>query len=167
VVTTTLLGTGIKTQDKKLPNTFKNSPRIPIFAKHILKNIMKNAAVYAGLVASAFFTLGQATVNLTLVPAVNTVRIGEQVNLEWTTDQDYKLELEFVQKFDGGWSPAKYVFKNRRFKAGDGNYTFTIPKVEPNREYALWLSGENISGSGGYANLTNWFVVESQYEDLK
>ena len=50
---------------------------------------MKNAAVYAGLVASAFFTLGQATVNLTLVPAVNTVRIGEQVNLEWTTDQDY------------------------------------------------------------------------------
>ncbi|THY03758.1 hypothetical protein D6D03_04131 [Aureobasidium pullulans] len=139
---------------------------------------MKNAAVYAGLVASAFFNLGQATVNLTLVPAVNTVRIGEQVNLEWTTDQDYvrltnsiissrKLELEFVQKFDGGWSPAKYVFKNRRFKAGDGNYTFTIPKVEPNREYALWLSGENVSGSGGYANLTNWFVVESQYEDLK
>jgi len=50
---------------------------------------MKNAAVYAGLVASAFFNLGQATVNLTLVPAVNTVRIGEQVNLEWTTDQDY------------------------------------------------------------------------------
>lgn len=113
---------------------------------------MKNAAVYAGLVASAFFTLGQATVNLTLVPAVNTVCIGEQVNLEWTTDQDYvrlttqlpaeqakltshaqKLELEFAQKFDGGWSPAKYVFKNRRFKAGDGNYTFTIPKVEPNR----------------------------------
>lgn len=36
-----------------------------------------------------------------------------------------------------------------------------------NSEYALWLSGENISGSGGYANLTNWFVVESQYEDLK
>ncbi|THW14985.1 hypothetical protein D6D02_04985, partial [Aureobasidium pullulans] len=145
VVTTTLLGTGIKTQDKKLPNTFKNSLRIPIFTNHILKNIIKNAAVYAGLVASAFFTLGQATVNLTLVPAVNTVRIGKQVNLEWTTDQDY--------------SPAKYVFKNRRFKARDGNYTFTIPKVEPNRE--------NISGSRGYANLTNWFVVESQYKDLK
>ena len=35
-------------------------------------------------------------------------------------------------------------------------------------EYALWLSGSEINEPRGYANLTEWFVVEGrQNTDLK
>jgi hypothetical protein len=50
---------------------------------------MKNAAAYAGLLATTFASLGQAMVNLTILSSVEDVRFGDHVLVEWATDMTY------------------------------------------------------------------------------
>ncbi|KAI5197934.1 hypothetical protein AUEXF2481DRAFT_44481 [Aureobasidium subglaciale EXF-2481] len=126
---------------------------------------MKNVAMHAGLLATTFATLGHALVNLTTVPAIEIAHIGDKILLEWTTDVPYELELVFAKRETWGWATMKQFFDGRFAEAGDGNITVAIPKVEIDREYAFWLSGSSLDGNGGYANLTEWFVVESKGEE--
>ncbi|CAD0110300.1 unnamed protein product [Aureobasidium uvarum] len=94
---------------------------------------MRNAAVYAGLVATTFSTLGQALVNLTIVSSVEDVRFGDHLLVEWMTDRTYSLEFNFVKKESWGWSVAEAFFDDRVAKAGEGNITVIVPHVEANR----------------------------------
>ncbi|KAH0284893.1 hypothetical protein KCU62_g7969, partial [Aureobasidium sp. EXF-3399] len=129
---------------------------------------MRNAAAYAGLLAATFASLAQAMVNLTILSSVDDVRFGDHVLVEWATDMTYSLEFNLVKKETYGWSVARSFFDERVAEAGEGNITVIVPRVEPNREYALWLSGSEIDEPRGYANLTEWFVVEGrQNVDLK
>jgi len=50
---------------------------------------MRNAAAYAGLLATTFASLGQAMVNLTILSSVDDVRFGDHVLVEWATDMTY------------------------------------------------------------------------------
>ena len=50
---------------------------------------MRNAAAYAGLLATTFASLGQALVNLTILSSVEDVRFGDHVLVEWATDMTY------------------------------------------------------------------------------
>ncbi|KAK5999854.1 hypothetical protein QM012_004942 [Aureobasidium pullulans] len=128
---------------------------------------MRNAAIYAGLLATAFSALGHAMVNLTIVSPVDDVHFGDHLLVEWATDRTYSLEFNFVKKETWGWSVAEAFFDGRIAKAGEGNITVIVPRVEPNHEYALWLSGSEIDEPHGYANLTKWFVVEGEDMNLK
>lgn len=50
---------------------------------------MRNAAVYAGLLATTFSALGHAMVNLTILSSVKDVHIGDHLLAEWATDRTY------------------------------------------------------------------------------
>lgn len=58
---------------------------------------MRNAAVYAGLLASTFASLGQAMVNLTILSSVDDVRFGDHVLVEWATDTTYVRPAPLLQ----------------------------------------------------------------------
>ena len=116
---------------------------------------MRNAAAYAGLLATSFASLGQAMVNLTILSSVDDVRFGDHVLVEWATDTTYvrpnaafpfstinvallthakqSLEFNLVKKETYGWSVARSFFDERVAEAGEGNITVIVPRVEPNR----------------------------------
>jgi hypothetical protein len=50
---------------------------------------MRNAAVYAGLLATTFASLGQAMVNLTILSPVDDIRFNDGILVEWATDKTY------------------------------------------------------------------------------
>jgi hypothetical protein len=50
---------------------------------------MRNAAVYAGLLATTFASLGQAMVNLTILSSVDDIRFDDGILVEWATDKTY------------------------------------------------------------------------------
>lgn len=50
---------------------------------------MRNAAVYAGLLATTFSTFGHALVNLTIISSVKDVHVGDHLLVEWATDRNY------------------------------------------------------------------------------
>jgi hypothetical protein len=50
---------------------------------------MRNAAVYAGLIATTFSALGHAMVNLTILSSVKDVHVGDHLLVEWATDRTY------------------------------------------------------------------------------
>jgi hypothetical protein len=50
---------------------------------------MRNAALYAGLLATTLSTLGQAMVNLTILSPVNDIRFNDGILVEWATDRTY------------------------------------------------------------------------------
>jgi hypothetical protein len=54
---------------------------------------MRNAAVYADLLATTFASLGQAMVNLTILSSVDDVRFDDGILVEWATDQTYVRPL--------------------------------------------------------------------------
>merc|ERR1712227_410678 len=105
---------------------------------------MRNAAVYAGLLATTFSALGHAMVNLTILSSVKDVHIGDHLLAEWATDRTYSLDFNFVKKETWGWSVAQVLFEDRVAEVGEGNITVIVPRVESGREYALWLSGSEI-----------------------
>lgn len=115
---------------------------------------MRNAAAYAGLLATSFASLGQAMVNLTILSSVDDVRFGDHILVEWATDMTYvrhaadllsifnvallihssqSLEFNLVKKETYGWSVARSFFDERVAEAGEGNITVIVPRVEPNR----------------------------------
>ncbi|KEQ63500.1 uncharacterized protein M437DRAFT_46849 [Aureobasidium melanogenum CBS 110374] len=128
---------------------------------------MRNAAVYAGLLATSFSALGHAMVNLTILSSVEDVHVGDHLLVEWATDQTYYLDFIFAKKERAGWSIAETLFEDRLTKAGQGNITVVVPDVESGREYALWMSGSEIDEPLGWSSLTKWFVVDGQHGDLK
>jgi hypothetical protein len=54
---------------------------------------MRNAAVYAGLLATTFASLGQAMVNLTILSPVDDIRFDDGILVEWATDKTYVRAL--------------------------------------------------------------------------
>ncbi|KAH0363310.1 hypothetical protein KCU65_g7534, partial [Aureobasidium melanogenum] len=128
---------------------------------------MRNAAVYAGLLATTFSTLGHAMVNLTILSSVKDVHVGDRLLVEWATNDTYYLDFIFAKKERAGWSIAEALFEDRLTEAGQGNITVVVPDVESGREYAFWMSGSEIDEPFGWSSLTKWFVVGGQNTDLK
>jgi hypothetical protein len=50
---------------------------------------MRNAAAYAGFLATAFASLGQAMVNLTILSPIDDIRFNDGILVEWATDKTY------------------------------------------------------------------------------
>jgi hypothetical protein len=50
---------------------------------------MRNAAIYAGLLATTFASLGQAMVNLTILSSVDDIRFDDGILVEWAIDKTY------------------------------------------------------------------------------
>jgi hypothetical protein len=50
---------------------------------------MRNAAIYAGLLATTFASLGHAMVNLTILSSVDDIRFDDGILVEWATDKTY------------------------------------------------------------------------------
>jgi hypothetical protein len=50
---------------------------------------MRNAALYAGLLATTFASLGHAMVNLTILSSVDDIRFNDGILVEWATDKTY------------------------------------------------------------------------------
>jgi hypothetical protein len=50
---------------------------------------MRNAAVYVGLLATTFASLGHAMVNLTILSPVDDIRFNDGILVEWATDKTY------------------------------------------------------------------------------
>jgi hypothetical protein len=117
---------------------------------------MRNAAIYAGLLATTFASLGQAMVNLTILSPVDDIRPNDGILVEWATDKTYvrplptsrlpiprqlltthnttqSLEFNFVKRQTWGWSIAKNFFDGRVADAGEGNITVIVPRVEAGR----------------------------------
>ncbi|KAH0281164.1 hypothetical protein KCU91_g437, partial [Aureobasidium melanogenum] len=128
---------------------------------------MRYSAVYAGLLATTFSALGHAMVNLTILSSVKDVHVGDHLLVEWATDRTYSLDFNFVKKERWGWSVAEFLFEDKVAEAAEGNITVIVPDVESGRQYALWMSGTEIDEPRGWANLTEWFVVEGQHADFK
>lgn len=63
---------------------------------------MKNAAVYAGLLATTFSTLSHATVNLTILSSVKDVHVGDHLLVEWATDRAYVSSTPIVIVMESG-----------------------------------------------------------------
>ncbi|KAH0133397.1 hypothetical protein KCU67_g16501, partial [Aureobasidium melanogenum] len=84
---------------------------------------MRNAAVYAGLIATTFSALGHAMVNLTILSSVRDVHVGDHLLVEWATDRTYSLDFNFVKKERWGWSVAESLFEDQVAEAAEGNIT--------------------------------------------
>jgi hypothetical protein len=54
---------------------------------------MRNAAIYAGLLATTFASLGHAMVNLTILSPVDDIRFNDGILVEWATDKTYVRPL--------------------------------------------------------------------------
>ena len=59
---------------------------------------MRNAAVYAGLLAT-FSSAAQAMVNLTILSSVDDVHFGDHVLVEWAIDKTYVRINLFLQRW--------------------------------------------------------------------
>jgi hypothetical protein len=115
---------------------------------------MRNAAIYAGLLATTFASLGQTMVNLAILSSVDDIRFDDGILVEWATDKTYvrsnpasslstvkvvtdnapqSLDFNLVRKESWGWSVAKNFFDERVAEAGEGNITVTVPRVEAGR----------------------------------
>ena len=59
---------------------------------------MRNAAVYAGLLAT-LSSAAQAMVNLTILSSVDDVHFGDHVLVEWAIDKTYVRINLFLQRW--------------------------------------------------------------------
>jgi hypothetical protein len=85
---------------------------------------MRNAAVYAGLLATTFASLSQAMVNLTILSPVDDIRFNDGILVEWATDKTY------VRLF----LPLPFLIS----KAVSLKHT-TESRVQSRQERRLWL----------------------------
>ncbi|KAK1077325.1 hypothetical protein LTR33_008184 [Friedmanniomyces endolithicus] len=127
---------------------------------------MKLSSVYSSLLAATLSTLGVATILID--PISSTVLVNDTLDITWSADQDYNLELHFIQQGQGNvaWTSIQTIFSDREEARGNSSYNWTVPSVAPSGAYALWLSGQGIPNDrSGYANITNWFKVEGGHEE--
>jgi len=123
-------------------------------------------SVSSCLLAAILSTLGRATILMDPISSI--VHVNSTLDITWSANQEYNLELDFVQKGQGNvaWTLIQAIFNNREEAPGNSSYKWTVPSVSPSGSYALWISGQNIPNNGSaYANLTNWFKVEGGHKE--
>jgi hypothetical protein len=77
------------------------------------------------------------------------------------------LDLYLVQKGtepNVAWTTVKTLFKDVNGVPCNGSYEVVVDQTWPTSQngsqYALYISGTEHSGNGGYADLSGWFSIE-------
>ncbi|TKA23476.1 hypothetical protein B0A50_07503 [Salinomyces thailandicus] len=111
------------------------------------------------LVSSVLALAAAANATILVDPVAPTLYAGDEQEVVWTMDQKYTVEVDFVQQTSYGWKTIKQLLDRQKEPTGRYRFDWTVPRryAGNGKKYAFWVSGSQ--GSGGYANLTNWFEI--------